>query len=306
MNTKQIDVENKISLVPSEINSKIEVASITAKVWAASESTFWIISGIFDPLVGFFTQGLSDFLVLETLRHGTSWQNYISIRKEGVNPAFGGGDKGSCAGIDLAGSYVGNFVKEFRELELRKKSQGCFFAFADSHLGKETKYFDADGEEKVKTFTPKERFFLPLYVRWEPHACSFMAGVSQVVSKNEKENDTLTSNICQIANGFVNMAAPALKIRMRKEDVDQIFETDPLLPGRALRTKSKIGTEYIGLTSIFKQANDGCILQRIKSNPKKSFIGLIRLINPIGIGLLLAFGIYSYTHKAKPISQPVS
>lgn len=306
MNSKQIRFEKNISSVPANIDSKIEVKPITAKVLSVAQSTFWVIAGIFDPFVGFVTQGLSDFLVLETLRHGTSWQNYISIRKGGVNPAFGGSDKGSCAGIERAGSYVGNFVKEFRELELRKNAQECFFVFADSHLGQITKYTNTAGEEKVQTFTFKERCFLPLYIRWEPHACAFMAGVAQVVTTNEKENDTLLSNIRQIANGFVNMTAPVLKIRMRKEEVDQLFETDPLLPGRALRTRSKIGTEYIGLTSIFKQANDGSILQRIQSNPLKSLIGLIRLINPIGIGLLLAFGIYSYAYKAKPISQLVS
>lgn len=298
------------SLVKSE-ESKLNTNN---KVYDIAESALWYISGIFNPITDFFTQGLSDFLVLETLRHGTSWHNYINIRKKGVDPTQGGGDNGSCAGIEHAGSLIENFIKNPKKLDLRGNSKGFFFVFADSHLGKVTHYYDVNGEKRVRTFTVVEQIFLPIYVRWEPHACAFMTGVSQSISKNTKKSVEATSTIDaeeaieaeiistihQIASGLINMIAPVLKIHMRKEDVDTLFETDPLLPGRALRTKSPIGTEYIGLKGIFKQANDGCVLKRITTNPKKSLRGLVRLVNPIGLSLVIVFGIYSSTQTVQP------
>ena len=58
------------------------------------------------------------FLALETLRHGTSLQNYISIRLNGPDPKRGGGNSGASKGADSE-----HFIKE---------SKGYFFLSKDS------------------------------------------------------------------------------------------------------------------------------------------------------------------------------
>lgn len=278
-------------------NSHWGLVRVPDKIWEVVEPIFWVIAGIFNVLTDFFTQGLSDFLVLDTLRHGTSWRNYVNIRMRGADPSLGGGAKGSCAGIENEDPLISKFIKIPLGHDLRKNSAGYFFVFAGSTLGEETRYMrsNADGTTTpdVRRFSFMQKCLLQLYVRWEPHAIAFMAGVSQACHKDAKG---VIPSIQRIWSGLYNMFAPVLKIHMREADVGNYFETDPLLPGRALRTRCKIGTEFMGLKGIFTQANDGYVLERIAARPLKSLWGLIRLINPIGVALILGFGIYHCMH----------
>jgi len=97
-------------------------------------------------------------------------------------------------------------------------------------------------------------------------------------------------------NGILSFFAPTVKLRFRPEDVMKSFQHDPLLPGRAVFTKQPISTDHLGLTGIFEQASDGNIGKRMRENPSQTLWGAVRLINPIGLPLLAAFGVY-YLYK---------
>lgn len=79
-------------LYPVSIYTIPEIRSILClqEATVTTEKVYWLTTAILNPIVDFFTQGLADFLCLETLRHGTSWHKYLNIRVFGANPAQGG------------------------------------------------------------------------------------------------------------------------------------------------------------------------------------------------------------------------
>jgi hypothetical protein len=262
-------VENFIIFGPEE-------APLTHKIKQLAEKIFWIIASIFNPITNFFTQGLSDFLCLQTLRHGTCLSNYIEIRMNGTTPGFGGGVKGSSQGTE---QYVEN-------------SKGHFHVFLDS---------DATAANMLDTGYPKKNinmgraktilyiFLGQLYIRMAPTLHGILSGMNAAAPVNSIDRAARTKRIFA---GIFNLFTPNIKFRFREEEMEKIFQGDPDYKSIAIRTTQKIDTDHIGIKGIFYQGCQGSLRERIKSHPGKFIWGLMRLINPIGVLLLISFGIY--------------
>ena len=250
--------------------------NVNEKVWRIAKAVFLTIEIFFDPIVDFFTQGLSDFLALETLRHGTSLQNYISIRLNGPDPKRGGGNSGASKGADSE-----HFIKE---------SKGYFFLSKDSES-----YLEELGSFRAQ-----------LYNRCLPSRMYCGLSASTTISGKGFPKKLLQISIIVFNVLFV----PTLKFRFLPEDISGKFINDPdnrciLNPGKGLayRTTQSIGTDHIGLKGILTQGLKGNLFGRMKAHPGKVCWGLVKLINPVGITILFALGTYLAGRKCSNILQ---
>ena len=239
--------------------------SLAQKVWAVVEGIFWTIAILFDPITDFFTQALSDFLGLETLRHGTSIQNYISIRINGADPTKGGNPTGASSGCGDDG-YI-------------EKSKNYFYVTKDSESY--TSFFGTIGSH--------------VYNRWI--SSRLYCGVSASTTISGKGVHKTLLRIPIVA--FNILVTPTVKFRFSSADISDIFENDPDNAceihenrGVAYRTKQAISTDHIGLKGVLTQGLKDGIGKRMKAHPGKVTWGLVKLINPIGIPILLGLGTY--------------
>ncbi len=255
------------------------------------EKIFWGMSGALTFPLNLVCQGLADFLGLETLRHGTSWANYVSIRAEGVEPKYGGGERGATFGHMTAASLVG---MEEEQRKWMSHSKGRFFAYLDSNAGCDTEYVDKDGGKKMVRFSSCEKVYYKFHVRLSPHTYGFGSGAACALARSEDEG--VAAKVWRFSCGIVNFFSPTIKLRFCPNEVETHFTKDYELPGRAVFTTQTIYTDHLGLAGIFKQAVKGDIWGRMQANPLKTLWGLVFLINPLGILLLVAFGIYYRAH----------
>jgi hypothetical protein len=231
---------------------------------------FYTLEIFFDPFINFFTQGLSDFIGLETLRHGTCFQNYISIRLNGASPAFGG---------SFTGASAGSGYKYFRY-----DSTGYVFVTKDSEA-----YTFALGNLVPQIFNRciSSRMY-----------CGLSASAAITGSGLHK-------TLLRVAFVTFNVLfVPTIKCRFLPEDIPARFENDPsnsceknANDGLAYRTKQRISVDHIGVYGLLTQGIKGNILDRMTGNPVKTCWGLARLLNPIGLTILAAFGAYLTAHK---------
>jgi len=236
---------------------------------------------------GFFSQGLSDFLGLQTLRHGTSWPNYFKIHLEGPNPAYGGGVRGATFGHKMA--KVAPAAAQDRYIA---HSNRKFFAYLDSTVGTDTPFISSTGEPRLAVFKWYHRLYYQLHIRVAPHSYGFGAG-SACAAPPHMDGRIIVA--WRFFCGVCSFFSPPVKLRYRPEDIYRDFQSDPKLAGTAVYTLTRISTDHLGLTGIFKQAADGKMWQRMQARPGKTLWGAIRLINPIGVGLLASFGVYYLT-----------
>jgi len=99
-------------ITPSDVSSSSTLSSGYAKAFKA----YWTTMGIWGTY-NLFDAGLSQFLALDTLRHGTNPASYIHILFNGADPSHGGSITGSS--IALARS-------------LQENAKGYFYVFKDS------------------------------------------------------------------------------------------------------------------------------------------------------------------------------
>lgn len=273
-NNTNITIDNQTN--KKKIPLSQQKKNLSEKVWYVAQAIFLTAEIFVDPFIGFFTQGLSDFLALETLRHGTSFQNYISIRLNGADPTLGGGDTGAIGGINA--EYY------------RKNAKGYFFVTKDS-------------EAFIVEFGS---YGAQLYNRW--FSSRFYCGLSANAAISGKGFQKTILRILFIT--FNILFVPTIKFRFRPEDIPGRFVNDPdnrclkySERGLAYRTKQPISTDYIGLKGIVKQGLQGDIGARMKAHPIKVCWGLAKLINPIGIFILLGLGAYLAVNKTYHILQ---
>lgn len=94
------------------------------------------------------------------------------------------------------------------------------------------------------------------------------------------------------------LIVPTVKCRYTLEEINKLgFENDfeskctnDNKKGMAYQTKFPIDTNHIGLKGILKQGLKGNVGARMKAHPVKSAWGLVKLINPIGVFILLGVG----------------
>lgn len=255
------------------------------------EKVYWLAVGILNPIIDIFTQGLADFLCLDTLRHGTSWNKYLNIRVFGATPALGGISASQVLSeSEKTASYVNN-------------SKNFFFTFRDNvgydfngNIRDIFERFDAENQEGLgmgviqdKPLSLGQKINQELFIHFCPRFYAMSAGWAEAADINDKSYSATT---LKVINAGLSLFAPTVKFRFRREDLEPQFHDDPLMMGSALRTDKPISTEHLGLKGIFLQGCDGNITHRISQNPKKALWGLARLINPVGIMLLTLLGGY--------------
>lgn len=267
--------------ISSEVQSKegnafSQARFLSEKVWRVAQAIFITIEIFFDPFIDFFTQGLSDFLGLETLRHGTSIQNYISIRLNGPDPSLGAGDTGATIGWGEE-SYIAG-------------AKGHFFVTKDSEA-----YIKPLGTLGSQLFNHyiSSRLYCGLSAKTTISGTGFHKTLLRI-----------------LIMAFNVIFVPTLKFRFLPEDIPGKFENDPdnkctkySNKGLAYRTKQLISTDHIGLKGILTQGLQGNIWARMKAHPVKTCWGLVKLINPIGIVILLTLGTYLSVSKFYNVLQ---
>jgi len=269
---------------------------------------FWVVSGIFNLPIDFFTQGLSDFLCLETLRHGTSWDDYIKIRMYGADPRIA--EKRACKGFELSAQLSGSKDRILAAKTYWENSENKIFMYRDSTVGTDFSGHKVDifkrfefkdrgmighGVVTDREFSIFKKCLMFLHIRFAPRLYAWKAGI--VLNEDVLQKD-LISTIKRIVSGIFNLLCPTVNFRFLPEDVKMPkFKDDPLLLGGAIYTEEHIATDYIGIKGVFIQGVKGNLTQRIKNNPCKSIWGLIKLINPIGVFLIVGFGLYLLNNR---------
>jgi hypothetical protein len=266
-----------------------------SKMNTIAKYTFWTIAILFDPIIDFFTQGLSDFLGLETLRHGTSLRNYLSIRVNGSNPSLGG--TGASVTVGMQNSI--------------QLSKNYFFVAKDNDSAL------INHENPEREFLEKAAgtiFSHTLNRNISPRLYCGLASYSYPLGKERTRNNI----VLRICNIFLNLIivpvslifVPTVKFRFTSTEIANPssqtaidFEEDPENRGSdrdrglAYKTANKIGTDRIGLLGIINYGLSGNIKKRMSQKPVKTLWGLIKLMNPIGIVILGVVGIVIAKNK---------
>lgn len=232
------------------------------------------------PVINIFSQGLADFLGLETLRHGTSLKNFFSIKLHGADPSHGGKPGGSSSGVAV--------IKPDLAEEFQTTSKGQFHVFGDSG-------YPLDAHKGLLYCVCQ------FGIRVLPTAHSLLSHFAE--AKLPKCTSRIIKAPLFAGCVLATIVTPTLKFRFIPDDIRSKFEMDPDYHGVALRTCTKIGTDHLGLTGIFTQAARGNILKRMASNPSKTLWGALFVINPIGLALLASFGAYLAFTKASEASS---
>lgn len=256
-----------------------------SRIWDVVSDAFWTLAIVFDPVLDFFTQALSDAIGLETFRHGTNYSNYLGIRCCGANPEKGG--TGAAAAAKAS--------KKISEDRYVERSQNLFHFASDNQANM--------SDKDVAEWVPRKA--LAVFITRVASA-RFYILLNAMNSFRENKYVPTSVRIAQaVAQAFF---IPTVKIRMTSKERDDlinlskknfqgiVFEQDPdSCKGDTLlgyRTNLRIGADHIGFRGLIQQGVKGNVFNRIKAYPVKAAWGCIKLINPIGIALLAGFGMY--------------
>jgi len=233
----------------------------------------------------------------EILRHGTSWSNYKSILKTGVDL-----DRGGRTTEDSTDKYV-TCTEVSCEPDGRKKitvtrvlrsetecahnrhavnAKGKFYVFRDSKLG-----IDQEGHRVISRCTSS------VYKRFGPIQHSTLAYLAQYV----KESTDGEQRGWMIVAAFIKaIFTPKLKFIYSLQEIEghsgreALFEKDPDYSCEgAYRTSQSLPNDRIGMAGFFTHADRAHMWKHIKENPGKLIQGIIQLV--IGIFLTLIPGL---------------
>lgn len=201
--------------------------------------------------------GLSRFLVLETLTHGTGPLGYLGISLNGADPNFGGGSTGSS-------NVIGN------EIHI-DNSKNYFYVFRDSD-------FPSVCTTSADPFTC---FWMGNKITPRMHA--ILSGIANV-GCSIKDSRFMRGNLGKIALGILaGMLTPTLKFRFTPDEIlnctdSCLFEDDPnYYNHQALRTSKWISPIHLGITGSITQGVNTDMFNRMIANPEKALTGLALL-----------------------------
>jgi hypothetical protein len=207
---------------------------------------FWTMEMLCDPLITPFTVGLANVLALETLRHGTDYTSYLSIRRRGFDPACS--SKG-------ASKIMAGYIKD---------SKGYVFVLQD--LTSYYPWYLSIPIEWLQLFVVK---IYNGYAAFNPRSCSLTNAVK------------ISLNVLLVPP--INCYYRREQTRQIFE-VDKMSGDMPILA--AYRTKQVIATNHIGLQGILLQGFGGDILQRMKKNWPQVMRGVLQIAAASFVGFL--------------------
>lgn len=236
---------------------------------------FWIGLGCWSTY-NLIDAGLSRFLVLETLTHGTGPLGYIGINLTGADPNYGGGNTGSSVGggFDFHIKNSKNFFHVFKDSEF---SFGCnkdiFSSLACNVL--------------IKNMLPRMH--------------SVLSGMANFGYSNANNKGNFVTGTLGAAAGLFT---PTLKFRFLPQEVLNcntpcFFENDPFYYKSAYRTSNAISPFRLGITGSLLYGINTNLPNRMCENPLKVINGIILL----GTAILIAKKTSSYaksTTESKP------
>jgi hypothetical protein len=226
-----------------------------------------------------FDSGLANTLGLETLNHGTSFSNYLSIRMIGGDPNHGGKETGSTKGLHIRG-----------------ETKNCFYVFKDSEFNYIIGEFNHASNNSSK--------FNLLYIfnkmvsikgignRILPRVHAAISGynfVARMFSGIEDESSRIKHlSVClsSISGIFNALFSPRLRFRFANIDSKR-FQNDDSYSGGAYLTEQAIEPWRIGLLgSLLVGVINADLFARMKANPHKVLTGVIQISTALVITTL--------------------
>lgn len=258
------------------------------------------ISGPQNPFTHVLTQCISSHVLsglckisgYEILRHGTSWTNYKSILKTGVDLTQGGrtseectGNFVTCTSIKLlldgrSESTVTRIPKAQSSLARNHHSinaENKFYVFRDSKFG-----VTKNGH------TVLSRLTIPLFKRGAPINHSFLAYSAQYIKEDKDGEERGWMSIAALINALFT---PKLKFIYSLEEIEGLFENDPDYGDEmAYRTSQALPNHRIGIIGLFTHANKVHVWEHIKKNPGRCAQGVIQLVAGIFLTAIPGLG----------------
>jgi hypothetical protein len=234
-----------------------------------------------------FSQGLSNFFALETLRHGTNPLSWLSIHVVGALPFAGGGWWGGDAGYGFDAQNKNRFYCA-HEVNL----------FDSNYEPKKTHLTSnplIEGGYQVLRYGRENIFRRICRAALNAHSTSYLAktyaysSIDNVSGKASAESDI----------AFLALLTPNIKFhipyeRMRRSD-DFDFRQDPSYPvGFAYSTHKWISPIHSGLIGVIWNSLSFKTFERMKENPKKVFTGLAQM----GVAAAAAALVYRFALPA--------
>lgn len=207
-------------------------------------------------------EGIANFFILETLRHGTNPIDYIKIRLEGGDPNYGG----------KSNEYPG--------------SEGWFYIFKDHEIKLENFGVADKTIEKILSFY---HYFIPKKIL--PRIFVARSGyklTTRLIPIKESSNEIFkkTKIGLSILGAVTSLTlCPTLKFRFAEIDPKRL-ENDEDFDGLAYKSAKKIEPWRIGiLGSLLTGVNFGWF-GRAKKHPSRTFSGLLQAISGISLTIL--------------------
>lgn len=242
----------------------------TGKLIDKVNKIFWVAVGCW-ATYNLLDSGISNFLALETLKHGTGPIGYIGINIFGADPGWGGSDIGSSAGSGDK-YYVFN-------------SKNYFHVFKDSKFSIPRGFFDQIPFNLVKPVY--EELVKPLLPRM--HAILSGMGTFNFFGRG-----SLMTGPINVVGGLAGFLTPTVKFRFTSEEVKlceepdfdkaalekyekcleaTFFENDPDYHGMAYRTRKAISASRLGITGSLLYGINSDMFPRMMANPLKVVFG---------------------------------
>lgn len=229
--------------------------------------------------------GLCKIYGNEILRHGTSWTNYKSILKMGVDLSRGGRTTEDCTGnyvtcssttclpdgrLETTVTKIPKAQTSLARNHLAINAENKFYVFRDSKFG-----VTPDGH------TVLSRFLVPLFKRGGPIQHSFLAYLAQYI---KEDNDREERGWMTVAALIKAVFTPKLKFIYSLQEIEGSLETEALFENdpdysneSAYRTAHALSNDRIGIVGFFSHAYKSHVWKHIKNNPGKCIQGVIQL-----------------------------
>lgn len=255
------------------------------------------------PVTDIFTQGLADFLGLQTLRHGTTWRKYYHIQKNGLSTHRS--QTGASLGLSIMAKRSGDNERiKKSNIWLNNSFNKISLCHDSSTVGFDNEGFryniflksaieDKEGNKvngagmglqvpRLNEPSIFRKIQQQLFIRTVPRFYAWHAGIAAAAPKDAKG---ILTNIKRIASGCINILSPTVRVRYAEIAKDR-FSDDRCLMGSGIQSDCDVDNTHLGISGIFKEGMKGSLANRIRKQPVKSLSGLVRLINPLGIYLL--------------------
>lgn len=226
------------------------------------------------PISKHITIGLAKIFNLEILTHGTSFQNYYGILKNGANPSLGS-ENGSTLFFDAPNGDITKNAKNhfyvFKDSEAKKELYSKFTR--NKGMPDETIYYHdksrlEHSQQKVANLSLKDRVLL----YFQPRMHASMAGMAPTVNVTNKTAHRVLLGVSNF------LFSPTIRFLYSLEQTNAIFEDDPDYMGLAYRTSQKLPNSHIGLIGVFKQAHFKDIKAGVTERPCRVLAGIAHLV----------------------------